>query len=208
MSNVIYHKVLVLNRGWQPIGTCTVKKALEDMHSLKSPKLAFKIEYSKNENNEYDFNSPIEMIPLKWDLWEQLSPRDFDTDVIRTPSMVIRTPTVIICPSYDKMPLKTFRATKKNIYEKYNGICAYTGKKLSYKEATLDHILPKSRGGKNDWNNMVISDGEINRKKSNKTPEEAGLKLLYKTQQPKPVPASLIIRSIISPDWAYFLKID
>lgn len=206
-TNILNKHVLVLNRAWIPIGTCTVKKALEDMNSSKNPKKSLKIEYFKDSQGNYSFENPTEIIPLGWNEWITLPPREFDQESIHTVKMELRIPTVIIVGSnYNQMPVKTFRPTKKNIYDHYGGKCAYTGKSLTYKGMTLDHIIPRSRGGQNTWNNLVPCDGVINRLKADKTPEEAGLKLKYKTSEPKPVPAHVLIKSVICQDWNIFLK--
>jgi len=209
MSNILDRKVLLLNAAWRAIGTITVKKAMEDLNSSKHPKLALKIEYPVNNKGIPDYTTPTECIPLKWDEWATLSPRPYDEDCIHTINLLIRIPTVVIVGSkYNKMPLKTFRCTKKNVFEHYGGICAYTGKQLTYRNMTLDHIQPRSRNGNNSWSNIVPCDGEVNRFKADKTPEEAGLKLRYKPSEPKPVPAEVLIRSVVDPDWLHFLKFD
>lgn len=203
-NSVLNQKVLQLNTNWQPIGIITVKTAIEDMNSKYHPKKALKIEYF-DENNFLDFSKPSEIIPLSWDQWTKINPRVFDEDIIRSPRLILRVPTVVIVPNYRKMPIKTFRSTKRNIYERYKGRCAYTNKYLSYKVATLDHVQPRSKQGLNSWNNLVLADPEINRKKGNRTPEEAGLILLYKPSEPKPVPASIMIREEHI-DWSFFIK--
>jgi hypothetical protein len=66
-----------------------------------------------------------------------------------------------------------------------NFCCQYTGIKLQPSKRTVDHIIPKARGGKSTWENCVTSSFEINSIKSNRTPEEAGLKLLNKPCVPQ-----------------------
>ena len=209
MANILNKPVLLINADWRAIGTIPVKKAMEDMNSSKHPKLAIKLEYVVDDKGNPDYESPTEIIPLAWREWITLSPRSYDEDSIHTVNMEIRIPTVVIVGSkYRKMPVKTFRATKKNIFDHYKGICAYSGKQLSYKSMTLDHIQPRSRKGGNTWSNLVPCDGEINRLKADKTPEEAGLKLKYQPSEPKPVPAEILIKSVIEKDWLHFLKFD
>ncbi len=204
MSGILDRKVLLLNSAWLPIGVVTVKKALEDMNSSRHPKKAIKIEFLK-DGGKFNFSSPTEVLPLAWDEWVTLAPREFDEDSIRTVSLDLRIPTVVIVGSkYNKLPVKTYRATKLNIFNHYDGICAYTGKKLSYKSMTLDHIIPRSKKGGNTWSNLVPCDGEINRIKADRTPEEAGLKLKYKLSEPAPVTAQMLIKAT-NPDWAIFL---
>ena len=205
MSNILDRKVLLLNAAWLPIGTTTVKSAFEDMNSSKHPKKALRIEYVKNDKGEFDFSAPTDISPLTWAEWEKLSPREFDEDSINTVKLELRVPTVVIVGSkYNKLPVKTFRPTKRNIFNHYQGKCAYTGRDLSYGEVTLDHVIPRSRNGGNTWANLVPCDGATNRLKADKTPDEAGLKLKYKISEPSPVTAQVLIRAI-NPDWAIFL---
>ena len=205
MSRILNQRVLVLNAGWLAIGFRPLKKVIEDMNSSRSPKKALKIEYGLTPSGEPDYDNITEMLPLGWDDWVTLLPRHFDEDVIRSARMEVRIPTVVIAPNYNKVPIKRFRATKRNIYERYGGKCAYTGRALSYKEATLDHVNPRSRGGGNTWQNLVLSDGPVNRKKADRTPQEAGMKLLYKPSEPSPVPMQVLIREALHPDWRPFM---
>lgn len=71
------------------------------------------------------------------------------------------------------------------IYKRDNGKCGFCGKELSRAEATVDHLLPKSRGGETTWDNVVLACKPCNSHKDNMTPEEAGMKLLIKPYNPK-----------------------
>lgn len=199
----------MLNASWLPVGVSPVKKVLEDMNSSRSPKKALKIEYFQHPNGDIDYNNPIEIIPLPWDEWVTLAPRSFDEDSIRTIKMEIRVPTVAIVGSnYNKLPIKTFRPTKRNVYEKYEGRDYWTGEKISYHEATLDHVQPKSKGGNNTWENLAITKGKINRLKDRMDPKvfeaEYGYKPHYKLKAPPPMTAHILIKTL-NPDWAIFL---
>lgn len=74
--------------------------------------------------------------------------------------------------------------TKKNIFNRDKGKCAYCGCKLNIKNATIDHVFPKSRGGKHEWMNVAISCLPCNNTKDNKTPEEANMRLRNKLYVP------------------------
>lgn len=74
--------------------------------------------------------------------------------------------------------------TRKNIYDRDNHKCQYCGKNVSLKKMTFDHVKPKSQGGLTNWRNIVCACWKCNAKKANKTPQEAGMKLIQKPYAP------------------------
>lgn len=86
---------------------------------------------------------------------------------------------VIRLVSYVKLPIEKLMANKPSrqmIYKRDDHMCQYCG---SIKNLTIDHVMPRSRGGKDTWENMVVACMHCNTHKGDKTPEECG-KLLYK----------------------------
>ena len=79
--------------------------------------------------------------------------------------------------------------------------CQYSGKKLNKDQLSIDHILPISRGGKDTWENMVCCDRDVNSAKSNKLPDEAGLKLINKPKKP----TNGLVFDTIRDEWKMFL---
>lgn len=74
--------------------------------------------------------------------------------------------------------------TRRAIFIRDNFTCAYCGKTIRDGEITVDHIVPKSRGGKWTWTNLVTSCSECNQKKGDRLPHEAGMSLIYKPKKP------------------------
>lgn len=103
-----------------------------------------------------------------------------DTDIVTTIGNYIR-PVIIRLLSYVRFRPSSVRVNRKRIFKRDNNTCGYCGSK---KNLTVDHILPRSRGGKNTWENMITSCNRCNGMKDNRTPEEAGMKLLFKPYQP------------------------
>ena len=206
-------QVLKLNSAWQAVGQSTVGKALVDLAAGKSA-LALDIEYEKDEQGNYilDENGwPSGQSwprPVTWDEWVTLPVRPFD-DVIHygNGSKVMRAPTVIIAKNFAKMPMKTFKGkpSKDAIWIRDGGTDQYTGKKLRREEATIDHILPQSRGGTNAWENLALTAKEINSRKGNRLNSEIGLRLIREPRAPRPIPLSQLIREIRHQDWKRFL---
>lgn len=87
-------------------------------------------------------------------------------------------PSVVRLKEYRKIPIRISILTRKNIYARDHYVCQYCGKKCMGKDLTLDHILPESRGGPFAWDNLVTCCRDCNRKKDDRTPEEAGMTLL------------------------------
>jgi 5-methylcytosine-specific restriction endonuclease McrA len=110
-------------------------------------------------------------------------------------------PLIIRLLSYVKFKTRGVRLNRRRIYKRDNNQCVYCG---SEKNLTIDHILPKSRGGGNTWTNLVTCCKSCNRVKDNKTPEEAGMKLSFKPFEPS------IFSNVINPNieeiWVEFQK--
>lgn len=89
-------------------------------------------------------------------------------------------PSVIRLRNYKKIPIRISVLTRDNIYARDRYICQYCGKRFQSRDLTLDHIMPESRGGKFSWENLAAACVFCNRKKGNKTPDEADMPLLKK----------------------------
>jgi 5-methylcytosine-specific restriction endonuclease McrA len=95
----------------------------------------------------------------------------------------IRMPCVIRLREYRRIPHRSLECGRKNILIRDGYTCQYCGKKFSGHDLTLDHVMPESRGGIKTWENLVAACGPCNRRKSNRTPEEAGMPLLRRPRR-------------------------
>jgi 5-methylcytosine-specific restriction endonuclease McrA len=197
--------VLKLNKNWTAVGYDTVQKAITDL--VSGVVEAIDIQYVMDENGVPDFNQTPSMRPVKWDEWITLPVRSCDI-AIHSSRMTIRVPTVLVAVNYTKVPMKTWKGkpSKDAIYIRDGGRCQYTGKSLDKKTATIDHILPKSRGGSDDWENLALTSKELNSEKGNRLNSEIGLKLLKQPVKPKPVPVTQLIVEARHPDWEFFIN--
>ena len=197
--------VLKLNKSWQPVGYSVVSKAIVDLCAGEAC-MALDIDYPRDDDGNPNFSAPSVLRPVTWEEWITLPIREWDLE-IHSPSITIRVPTVVIAKSYSKMPVCRFngKPSKRAIWLRDKGICQYTGKPLKEEEATLDHVVPRSRGGKSSWTNMVIAEQKVNFKKGSKLNSEAGLVLLHEPKAPAPVPMAALIRVARHIDWAPFL---
>jgi len=184
--------VLVLNRNWQAINVRTPQEAF----CMMATNVATALEI-EGENN---------IRPVTWEEWITLPIREQD-EAVHTVRGQIRVPTVIVAVNYAKVPKKRPKLCTRTIRERDGNRCQYTGRVLRPDEGSLDHVLPRSRGGKDTWENLVWADKDVNTRKADRLPHEAGLKLLKAPRAPKELPASALIRNAHGvEDWNLFVK--
>jgi len=195
---------LKLNRNWSPVGVELVGKTICDL--MTGVVLAMDIVYSTNSDKTPNFDAYEYVTPVDWDAWIKLPVRPWDLS-IRSTHMHIRIPTVVITKNYSKIPEKKFRGkpTKQGLFIRDNGIDAYTGEELELGACTVDHIIPRSRGGSDTYDNTVLTSKEINNRKGSKLNSEAGLILLINPHTPKPIKVSHTIKKARHRDWRHFL---
>lgn len=183
---------LYLNSVWFPIEIKPVNKAIADLYS--GGYMAVYID----ENGE--------KTPMSWSEWIKLPISDSYFQ-IRSPNFTINVPTILITKNYSKIKKVSFHLNKKNLRKRDADICQYSGLKLTKETASTDHVIPLSRGGKNEWDNVVLCHKTINSKKGNKTPEECGLKLRRKPFKPsRNILFSDSISEVKHFHWRYFLN--
>ncbi len=101
---------------------------------------------------------------------------------IRSASTRLPWPTVIRLNFYVKVPFQKVMLNRKNILKRDGYKCAYCGR--SDLPLTIDHVIPRSKGGGETWENLVAACYRCNNKKGNRTPKEAGMPLLIKPYRP------------------------
>src|SRR5213082_1722496 len=189
--------VLVLNRNWQAIHVSTPQEAFCMMATNVAT--ALEIEFGDGARAET-------LRPVTWDEWITLPVRSQD-NAVQTARGPIRVPTVIVAVNFARVPKKRPKLCAKTIRERDGNRCQYTGTLLKPEEGSIDHVVPRSRGGRDAWENCVWASKAINSKKGNRLPHEAGLKLL---KQPKPmreVPVTALIRNALDiRDWEPFIR--
>jgi 5-methylcytosine-specific restriction endonuclease McrA len=184
--------VLVLNRSWQAI-------------NIRTPQDAF-CQMATNAATALDIEGENNIRPVIWDEWITLPIRDGDY-AVKTARGAIRVPTVIVAVNFAKVPKRRPTLNARNIRERDGNRCQYTGRELRPDEGSLDHVVPRSRGGVNSWENLVWAAKEVNQRKGDRLPHEAGLKLLNVPRAPKELPVSALLRNANGvPEWRLFLK--
>ncbi len=178
-AQVLESNVLVLNKLWQVVSVCSVKRALCLLY-LKHARVVI-----KEGGSFYTFEFE------DWKDFSQQKSKENEEQFISTITYRLKVPRVIILMVYDKLPPRRVKFTRKNIYLRDNNTCQYCGKKFRTEDLNIDHVVPLSRGGKNTWENVVCSCIRCNMRKGNRTLAEAGMKLIKKPTRP---------------DWKTFMK--
>ena len=191
--NSVLHKniVLVLNRNWQAI-------------NIRTPAEAF-CQMATDVATALDIQGNDWMVPTKWEDWKELPVRENDCSV-GTAHGRVRVPTVVVLANFAKVPMKRPKFNSRNLWVRDGGRCQYTGRELRPGEGNIDHIMPRSRGGDTTWENCVLAATDVNSRKADRTPDEAGLKLQRQPQAPREVPVTALLKNVHEiPEWEPFL---
>lgn len=104
---------------------------------------------------------------------------------VHTISRVFAAPAVVRLLRNVRVRPLCVRFSRENVYLRDQHRCQYCGKTCGPRELTLDHVIPRARGGKTTWRNVVTACGECNRRKGHLDPEEVGMRLLTLPERPK-----------------------
>jgi 5-methylcytosine-specific restriction endonuclease McrA len=166
MTDVLSMPVLVLNRYLQPVQITTVKRAMVLLYGDAA-------EAIDEEGGAHDFQA-----------WRQLPVRKAD-DAIPVVAGALRVPRVVHLHRYDRTPRAAVRLTRRNVMFRDAHQCQYCGKRPPLRELNIDHVIPRSRGGGDSWENLVTACRLCNLRKGWKTPDEANMRLARTPFRPK-----------------------
>jgi 5-methylcytosine-specific restriction endonuclease McrA len=187
VSAVLHSKVLVLNRSYLPVHITSVRRAI----TLLYCEVALAVD---GEYRTFDFGA-----------WLQLEP---EGDTIGLVNRAMRLPRVILLRGFDRVPRREVRFSRFNVYARDRGQCQYCGRRFPRSDLNLDHVVPRSRGGASAWENVVCSCVGCNRTKGNRTPSEAGMRLVRSPYRPQWTPFVVdTYRQRRHMDWLPFLTV-
>jgi 5-methylcytosine-specific restriction endonuclease McrA len=181
--------VLVLNRSYLPIHVTTVRRALSLLYQG--------IAHAVNEQYEtFDFDS-----------WAELGVRTGD-DALGIVGGLVRVPRVILLTAFDRVPKRHVRFSRINIYARDQNTCQYCGRGFQRSELNLDHVVPRSQGGRSTWENVVCSCIDCNRRKGGRTPAQARVRLIRRPKKPRWTPLTGVLGGRRGyPEWRPYLSI-
>lgn len=161
--------VLVLNRFYMPVNIVTAKRAF----CMLAAGIARVLDH---EHRTFDFRS-----------WSELSAAVHD-ETVGLVDRIIRIPRVVLLSTYDRFPKRTVRFSRINIMLRDHYTCQYCGKRFPRSKLNIDHVIPRSRGGKTEWENVVTSCHNCNHRKGNRMPEEVHLRPMKMPARPRATP--------------------
>lgn len=181
--------VLVLNKSFFPVHVTSLKRAICMLYRGVAKAV-------DEQYQSFDFHS-----------WSELSAA-MHQESIGLVDKVIRVPRVILLSAYDHLPKRDIRFSRLNIMIRDGYTCQYCSRRLKRSQLNLDHVIPRSRGGKTTWENVVVSCLVCNCKKGGRTPREAGLKILRKPFRPNAFPLSMLIsKRTLHEAWRPYLNV-
>jgi 5-methylcytosine-specific restriction endonuclease McrA len=194
-------KVLVLNRAYAAMRIVSAKRAF----CLLSRSIAEIIHVEPDGSGggryvNYDLDSWIEVSALQ----HEFEPEKHDW--VRTVRFEIAVPRIIRLLGYDRLPDQTVKLNRRNLFARDRNRCQYCGRIFPTAELSIDHVMPRSQGGMDTWENLVCSCIKCNARKGGRTPDQAHMKLKRKPERPKRNPLiSLRLGNEKYQSWKAFL---
>ena len=194
-ASALDSRVLVLNRLYMAVHVVSVRRAF----ALLFKHVAEVVSYQDEQFNTYDFDSWRDLSALRADF-------DEEDEVVRTVSFDIRVPKIIRLAFYSRMPRTEVKFNRRNIFARDENRCQYCGKRRPTSELSLDHVVPRSRGGKSSWTNIVCACTRCNARKGGRLPNEAAMHLFREPVKPRRSPVlHLTLRSEKYKSWRHFV---
>ena len=106
-------------------------------------------------------------------------------NMVRTSTYKVAVPDILVLTGYHKIPQRDIKYSRENVYHRDGYVCQYCGKRFKRDELTLDHVIPRSLGGRGTWDNVVAACSPCNAKKADRTPEQAGMYLIHPPTEPR-----------------------
>ena len=188
MSNLLETPTLVLNRSWVPTHTLPARLAI----GLVARGAARIIDPETYE--AHDLHSWHDLSELKTKNRKQS---------IRSESLCLAPLEIVVLSGYSGVGDRRVSFSRLNLYRRDKNTCQYCGIQPGTRELTIDHVMPRSRGGELSWENCVLACVKCNKRKANRTPEEASMKLKVKPARPR---WSQIHRLPLRPIWSSWEK--
>lgn len=185
-ASLLERSTLVLNRSWRPVHVTTVRRALCMVFRDAARIVA-----------------TDSLTTFTFDEWLDQPVQDQQL-AIRSPSVQLSAPEVILLLRYDRIPCHEAPFTRRNLFLRDEFTCQYCGRKCTSDHLSVDHVLPRSRGGNTSWENCVLACVGCNARKADRTLKEAGFRLLRQPVRPRWTPYLNLRPNQRMDSWAQF----
>ena len=193
MSSVLDYPVLVLNRYWQPVHTCAVRRSL---HLLCTGHARIVQVEGEDLFATHDLSS-----------WIRYSACRGGGEMIRGSSITLLVPKIVVLSAYDRLPRLEVKFSRRNVLLRDQFTCQYCARVLPETQLNLDHVTPRDKGGRTTWENIVTSCFRCNTRKANKLPHEANMHPRSKPFAPRWRPLfGLHENGLADESWRHFLQ--
>jgi 5-methylcytosine-specific restriction endonuclease McrA len=180
--------VLVLNRSFVAVHVVNVRRAI----GLLFRRLAEVVHVEEGQFAAYSLDSWRELSQLRAAFCEagegQRGGHGSHDDWVQAIGYQLQAPRVIRLTKCDRMPRQGLRFNRRNVFARDSNVCQYCGKPFPLSELSLDHVVPRSRGGTTTWENIVCACVACNVRKGGRTPHEAHMQLIRHPVRPKRSP--------------------
>jgi 5-methylcytosine-specific restriction endonuclease McrA len=178
-DSALSNHVLVLNKHYAAVRVTSVRRAF----TLLYRDIAEIIAVEDEQWCSYDFASwrDLSAFRARWEREKH--------EWVHCVRFELAVPRVIRLTCYDRLPKQSVRFSRRNIYARDRNRCQYCGKRFPSSELSLDHVVPRSQGGRTTWTNIVCCCIRCNTRKGGRTPAEARMKLITEPVRPKRSPA-------------------
>ena len=189
-------KVLVLNKAYVAVRVISARRAF----SMLCRDIAEVIDLADGQYHSYPFETWAELAELQ----HQFEPDKYDW--VQTVRVQIAVPRIIRLLGYDRLPAQVVKLNRRNLFARDRNQCQYCGKHFPTSDLSIDHVLPRTQGGGESWENLVCACIWCNAKKGSHTPEQASMKLIRPSKRPKRNPLiTLRLGSEKYQSWKTFL---
>lgn len=169
-GRVLDRPVLVLNRLWQAVNVCSARRAIALL-------------YAGHAQVVHEDGDGFQI--FRFEAWCEVAHAADPSDMVHGVSLAMRCPRVVVLGRFDRLPDKEVRFSRSNLFARDHHVCQYCRVRHERKDLNIDHVVPRHRGGKTVWTNVVCCCIACNRRKGNRTPEEARMPLLRQPKKPR-----------------------
>jgi len=170
--------VLLLNRLYMAIRVVSARRAITLLYQDAAEVIAV----DDGQYLSYDFDDWVEVSQFK----HRFEPEQHDW--IHTVHFQIAVPKIIRLLGFDRIPSASVKLNRRNLFARDQNHCQYCGKKFPSSALSLDHVIPRSQGGPNTWENIVCACVRCNVRKGGRTPDQAHMRLISPPRKPRRSP--------------------